>query len=167
MADVYDFFLAIDLRDDLSAAELAEVRWHLGLGPEPAEMTIIDSIYTYPVYDEATGAESWRDGPMAVLEHDGPTARIRGAQVSAMARRWDDRGWAITARQEVHVDAMEDLVTFVEWLARHADYPYHGSDGVAREGGCRSFIGFLRKYDADRPSRITLTDFTVDFPEWN
>ncbi|MDA2811815.1 hypothetical protein O4J56_14325 [Nocardiopsis sp. RSe5-2] len=35
MADVFELAITVDLRDEISEEEVAELRWHLGLGPEP------------------------------------------------------------------------------------------------------------------------------------
>ena len=37
MGDWYDVILTVDLRPDVPAAELAELRWHLGLGERPPD----------------------------------------------------------------------------------------------------------------------------------
>jgi hypothetical protein len=72
----------------------------------------------------------------------------------------------ITARQEIHVDGIEDLRTFVGWLVGHPDYPY-ASHGVGREGGWRQVLGYLRRYDPDEPAFITLTHADLDWPEYS
>jgi hypothetical protein len=152
VADAYEVLLTIDLRDDLSDAELAEVRWHLGLGPQPAEVTIVTTTYPVPADDG-----SWPEVPLPVLARKGAPTHVHGVQFSAITRRdsFGPPGWGITARQEVHVDAIEDVRTFVEWLVRwHADQSDVGS----------SFIGYLRRYDWDRPSFITADGYEVDWP---
>src|SRR5262249_17834697 len=150
--DSYEFLLNIDLRDDLSEGELAEVRWHLGLGPQPAEVVIVTTTYPVPADDG-----SRPEVPLPVLAGEGAPTHVHGVQVSTMARRnpFGAPGWGITARQELHVDAIEDVRTFVQWLVQHADYPYR-KDGVDREGGSWNVIGYLRRYDADKPTFVTL-----------
>jgi hypothetical protein len=159
VADAYEVLLTIDLRDDLSEAELAEVRWHLGLGPQPAEVTIVTTTYPMPADDG-----SWPEVPLPVFAGEGAPTHVHGAEVSAITRRdaFGPPGWGITARQEVHVDGIEDVRTFVEWLARHADYPY-STDGVLRQGGHGNFIGYLRRFDWDKPEFITIRDYEVDW----
>jgi hypothetical protein len=143
-------FFNIDLRDDLSEAQLAEVRWHLGLGPQPAEVTIVTTTYIVPAEDG-----SWPEVLLPVLAGKGEAVYFRGGQVSAMARRSFERsGRGITARQELHVDGIEDLRTFVAWLVGHADC---NRDEV---------IGYLRRFDhpVDSPSYITVKDDELDWP---
>ncbi|WP_165546591.1 hypothetical protein [Kribbella soli] len=41
MGDWYDVILTVDLQPDVPPAELAELRWHLGLGDRPADLTIV------------------------------------------------------------------------------------------------------------------------------
>ncbi|GAA0708882.1 hypothetical protein Drose_21660 [Dactylosporangium roseum] len=39
MADLHELMVAADLRGDLAEPDLAELRWHLGLGPRPEHVT--------------------------------------------------------------------------------------------------------------------------------
>lgn len=35
MSDVYELVVTVDLRDEITEQELAELRRHLGIGPQP------------------------------------------------------------------------------------------------------------------------------------
>ncbi|MFD8391021.1 hypothetical protein ACFV2N_17925 [Streptomyces sp. NPDC059680] len=41
MADMFELMLTLDLRDEFSEEELAELRWHLGAGPKPETLRIV------------------------------------------------------------------------------------------------------------------------------
>ncbi|MFC7647433.1 hypothetical protein ACFQX6_48135 [Streptosporangium lutulentum] len=41
MADLHEVLITAELRADLSDAEISELRWHLGLGPEPETFTVV------------------------------------------------------------------------------------------------------------------------------
>jgi hypothetical protein len=148
MADAYDFLLTLDLRDDLSEDEIAELRWHLGLGPQPERLRIITE-FPEVVLDEA--AEPLLDGkgeirvenvPYPVLAQRGPAWRIGGAAVSELARREKPRpGWALTTRQALHPDDFEHVEELLRWLAAHADYDH------------AHYVGFERFHEDDEITR--------------
>lgn len=149
MADIYDFFLAIDLRDDFSEQELAELRWHLGLGPRPAELTILTDFATFE-----------DDSPFPVLGRRGAGSRIGGVVLSLLEAR--PNGWALTTRQELHPDEFEELDAFLAWLAGKADYDYLAADGTTKSGGFGQFVGYLRWYeDAAIDKLLVIDDFQI------
>ncbi|KPC64652.1 hypothetical protein [Streptomyces chattanoogensis] len=143
MADAYDFLLTLDLRDDLSEDEVAELRWHLGLGPQPERLCIITE-FPEVVLDDAgpalddKGEFRLENTPYPVWAQQGPAWRIGGAAVSGLARREDPRpGWALTTRQALHPDDFDYVDQLLGWLATHADYDY----------GYAHYVGFERFYE--------------------
>jgi hypothetical protein len=95
MSDLYELQLILDLPSSLPAADLTLLRWHL-LGESGQEPQDPDA---YPL-----------------LSARGPAQRIGGTLVGDLAH--SERGWALTARQEVHPDEFDQLRELVEWLAR-------------------------------------------------
>ncbi|AIS02319.1 hypothetical protein [Streptomyces glaucescens] len=93
MSDLYELQLMLDLPDSLPAGDVALLRWHLGDSAE----------------------ESPEPDAYPMLSARGPAARIGGTLVGDLAR--SERGWALTARQEVHPDEFDQLRKLVEWLA--------------------------------------------------
>ncbi|WP_131739868.1 hypothetical protein [Actinomadura roseirufa] len=124
MADLYEVLVTADLPDDLSDEELAELRWHLGLGPEPSTLTIVTD-YAEVVLGEngepvADGHGNWvlENRPFPALAGRGPAHRIGGALVSELTRREGNHsGWALTSRQEIHADDFRHPVTLLDWLS--------------------------------------------------
>lgn len=41
MADIYELFMALDLREGIPDEEVAELRWHLGSGDRPEALRIV------------------------------------------------------------------------------------------------------------------------------
>ncbi|MFF9512175.1 hypothetical protein ACF1BU_36845 [Streptomyces sp. NPDC014724] len=44
MSDVYELVVTVDLRDEITEQELAELRWHLGIGPQPERLSIVSPV---------------------------------------------------------------------------------------------------------------------------
>ncbi|MFI6906897.1 hypothetical protein ACIBKY_36955 [Nonomuraea sp. NPDC050394] len=127
MADLYELLVTADLPDDLSEAEMAELRWHLGLGPEPEEFTIVTDFPAEFVDDlddpqvAASGEGHWAAVRLPALAQRGAAARIRGVLFSALERRGPEErrpGWALTSRQEIHADEFDLATQFIRWLDR-------------------------------------------------
>jgi hypothetical protein len=165
MADVFDFFLALNLKDDLSEDEVAELRWHLGLGPQPERLSIVAEFPQVmcdddgePLLDDE-GEIKVGNVPYPLLAQQGPAWVTGGALVSQLVRREERRpGWALTTRQELHPDDFElgyhDKL--LDWLASHADYDYVdiGGDGSLRTGGSGNFVGYERWYEDDEITKL-------------
>ncbi|TQK42299.1 hypothetical protein FBY35_3678 [Streptomyces sp. SLBN-118] len=47
MADIYELSIVLNLGEDLSNEEVAELRWHLGLGPKPEILHIVPSFRSW------------------------------------------------------------------------------------------------------------------------
>ncbi|RAY13154.1 hypothetical protein DPM19_21940 [Actinomadura craniellae] len=154
MGDFYDFFLTLNLRPVLSAAELAELRWHLGLGPQPAELTILTD-FPEVVLDENGKAEvddngDWRveNAPRPVLARRGAAWRLGGALFSLLEPRTE--GWALTTRQELHPDEYQHVDRLLDWLGSRANSDF----------GC--YAGYERFYEEDTITRrLVIEDSTI------
>jgi len=144
MADAYDFLLTLDLRDDLSKDKVAELRWHLGLGPQPEQLRIVTAFPEVvlddagePVLDDE-GEPKTENVPYPLLAQVGSAWKIGGAAVSGFARREDPHpGWALTTRQSLHPDDFHHVDQLLDWLGTRAAYD-HGS---------AHYIGFERFYE--------------------
>ena len=126
--------VAMDLRGDLSDAELAELRWQLGIGPRPAhivEQTIVVnevldllSDNQKPVQDE-NGDWVIKELPEPAWPDGSPYAatKIGGVDFSMLVHKQDsdDERWALTAGPSggfrAQTDSDPDLVVDVEALA--------------------------------------------------
>ncbi|MGP3974640.1 hypothetical protein ACTWQF_11650 [Streptomyces sp. 8N114] len=142
MADVYELLINADLPDDLSEAELNELRWHLGLGPEPTECTIVTD-FPMDFVDEdgeladyAPGAEgTWEESRRPALAGRGAAGRIGGVLFSDLRRRERNQprpGWALTSRQEVHPGDFEGPEQCISWLTRRVLDPQFDLDVYLR-----------------------------------
>jgi hypothetical protein len=134
VGDLYEFNLALDLRDDLTEAELADLRFHLTPGPER---------------DYAADESEWAPEPL--LAGTGPAYRIGGSLFAVLERRRREPGWALTARQEVHAESIDDLRDLVLRLVRHSAYPY-----------CN--IGHLRFFEDEQPEALVVREGGLDWP---
>lgn len=83
MSDVFELAVSVDLRDELSEQELAELHWHLGIGPQPERLSIVTE-FPFVVVDEA-GEPVVEDEPRPLLVE--AVARP-GGWVVCSARHW-------------------------------------------------------------------------------
>ena len=151
MSDLHDLLLVLDLRADVSAEEIGELRWHLGLSPAPARLTIVTD-YDEVVLDDdgepardAAGAILVESAPYPLLAARGPARRMSGALVGTVEPR--EGGWALTVRQEMHPDEFDHLDQLLAWLA--ARLLFAGTH----------FVGYLRHLeDASAGEVLTVTD---------
>ncbi|SPL88110.1 unnamed protein product [[Actinomadura] parvosata subsp. kistnae] len=153
---------AMDVRDDLPDTELAELRWHLGLGPRPAHLTeetiIVNEVLDLldedqePVRDEhgdwvikQLPEPAWSDGsPYAA-------SKLPGAGFSVLVRS-DDRDtgrWALTCRWEIHPDGHGEVAELMGWLTARLHEDHH------------SFSGYQRWYEDDRLEQLSIQDGEV------
>lgn len=130
MADLYELLVTADLPDNLSEAEVAELRWHLGLGPEPEDFTIVTDFLEEFVddHDDPKVAECgegyWEVVRVPALAQRGPAARIRGVLFAELERRGREErrpGWALTARQEIHAQEFQVPTQLIRWLKARVD----------------------------------------------
>lgn len=158
MGDIHELMIAVDLRGNLTDAELAELRWRVGLGSRPdhiAEETIVvNEILDMILDDDEEGEEGQapvqdEHGDWLIKRypdpawHDGSphaAAKIPGVAFSTLVREQDAYGdrWALTCRWEIHPDGHGEVTELFDWLAGRCD-----SDG--------SFFGYLRWYEDDEP----------------
>jgi hypothetical protein len=127
VADLYELILSVNLKGDLSDAETAELRWHLGLGPEPAELTIVTGLGQPLIGDDGRPEEDengdWLEVNQPLLAGNGPAHRLSGVLWSRLERRTDG-AWALTSRQEIHPDEFDKLADLLVWLNRRAVDPF-------------------------------------------
>ncbi|KJK60088.1 hypothetical protein [Saccharothrix sp. ST-888] len=157
MGDVFELSIAMDLRGDLSAGEVAELRWHLGLGPMPESPSIVPE-FPSVVADDA-GGPVVEDRPGPLLGRQGEGLKVPGALVSVLLSREaaPNGGWVMTARQEVHPDEFDRVGGLLSWLATRAGEGHRRSDGSVH-------VGWIRYYESDRPEPLTVRDGEVGWP---
>ncbi|WP_369362894.1 hypothetical protein AB5L52_06155 [Streptomyces sp. CG4] len=157
MADIYELSLALNLREALSDGELAELRWHLGLGPRPERLRIVPA---FPVVvEDEHGEPVTVDDPVPLLGEKGEAWKAGGALVSVLVRPEDVRHgtWALTVRQEIHPDAFDRTGELLGWLATKADDRHRvAADAVQ--------LGWTRFYESDRFEPLVVRDGEVVWP---
>lgn len=149
--------LTLDLRDELSEEELAELRWHLGLGPQPEVLRIVPRV---PFVVEGDHGELVvEDHPEPLLGDHGEATKVDGALVSVLVHKQDTRrsAWSLTSRQEIHPDAFEATGELLMWLAKKAgDSHRHPDGGVS--------VGWTRFYEERQPEPLVVRDGLVVWP---
>jgi hypothetical protein len=142
VSDVHDLLLVLDLRAGLPDDELDEVRWHLGLGPQPERLTAVTDFDEVvldddgaPVQDE-TGRIRVASMPRPLLAQRGATWRTGGALCGRLEPRRDG-GWALLSRQELHPDDFDRVARLLAWLAART------------RPGSAPFAGYLRHLEDD------------------
>ncbi|GCD97062.1 hypothetical protein [Embleya hyalina] len=157
MADVYELSIALNLRKDLSDEEVAELRWHLGLGPRPQTLRIVPR---FPIVVEQDDGElAVEDHPEPLLGLHGAARHVGGALVSTLVRPEHSRNgaWALTIRQEIHPDEFELIGELLGWLATEADDRHRTDAGTIR-------LGWTRFYESDRFEPLMVREGRVVWP---
>lgn len=157
MADIYELTLALDLCAELSVEELAELRWHLGVGPKPETLRIVTD---FPVVvEDEDGDFVIEDHPEPLLGHRGGGYKVGGALVSVLLPRQETGSgvWALTSRQEVHPDDFERAGELLCWLAAKAGERHRGVDGSVD-------LGWIRFHEERRPQPLVVRDGAVVWP---
>ncbi|MEV7523892.1 hypothetical protein [Streptomyces sp. NPDC091371] len=157
MSDIYELMIAVDLRDELSEQELAELRWHLGIGPQPECLSIVTE-FPFVVTDESGNPEI-EDEPYPLLAGQGAAWRVGGLLCSELASAADlpRKGWSLTSRQEIHPDEFEKVGELLCWLAaRTHESNLPGDSAVG--------IGSLRFYEAEVPDALQVKSGQVNWP---
>ncbi|MFC4536695.1 hypothetical protein [Sphaerisporangium dianthi] len=160
MGDMYELVLSVDIRAEITDDELAELRWHLGLGPRPERLPIGTDRYmeTYPLGDPDDPDCEWEDvEPEPVFAQRGAAPRVGGALVAELVARERSDGWALTVRQEVHPDDFYRLRTLLEWFGR-CSVDEHA-------GGIESFVGHMRFYESVEIAPLVLSAGRIRLPE--
>ncbi|MGW5739130.1 MULTISPECIES: hypothetical protein [Streptomyces] len=139
MADIYELDLALDLRDDVSERDIAELRWHLGLGPQPQQLGIVRE---FPVVvEDDRGELVTEDAPVPLLGCHDTARKVDGALTSALLRH-EAGGWSLTSRQEIHPDDFDRLGELLTWLAAKSDVSTERRVGAV-------LVGRIRFYEED------------------
>ncbi|OKI46767.1 hypothetical protein [Micromonospora sp. CB01531] len=154
MADTRELMVAIDLRDDLSDDEVSELRWHLGLAPQPRELPIWSTLspVARAMYEDEDGNLVVDDEPHPILDGRGAGHHIPGTLFSELVRRdgAGQVGWALAVRQEMHPDDEWDIEALLLWLVAHADLPCGACTAGNCPAGCEFFAGYRRFYEDPR-----------------
>lgn len=161
VSDMYELVISVDLRDELSEPELAELRWHLGVGPQPENLSIVTE-FPIVVEDEA-GEPVVEDEPRPLLAGSGAAWRVGGVLDSALVGRADlpRKGWSLTSRQEIHPDEFEKVGELLRWLAARVHNPQRQVDDVVS-------IGHLRFHESLTPEAIEAANGEVVWPaQWS
>ncbi|WP_326593661.1 hypothetical protein [Streptomyces sp. NBC_01294] len=157
VSDLYELTIAVDLRDEISETELAELSWHLGIGPQPERLSIVTR---FPVVvEDDDGIPVIEDDPHPLLAERGAALRVGGALCSVLAGRADlsRKGWSLTSRQEIHPDQFEEVGELLCWLAARAHATHLRGDGAIG-------IGFLRFIEAEVPDVLQVENGQVGWP---
>ncbi|MFJ7200194.1 MULTISPECIES: hypothetical protein [unclassified Streptomyces] len=157
MSDVYELAISVELRDALSEQELAELRWHLGIGPRPERLSIVTR-FPVVVEDELRGPVV-EDEPRPLLGGIGPARRVGGVLGSALAGRADlpRKGWSLTSRQEIHPDEFEQVGELLGWLAARFQDAHLLADGAVS-------IGCLRFHEDVTPKALKVANGQIVWP---
>ncbi|MGW1171522.1 hypothetical protein [Streptomyces sp. NPDC002550] len=155
MADIYELSIALNLREALSGEELAELRWHLGLGPKPENLCIVPVL---PVVEEdGHGEPVMVDDPVPLLGQHAEAWKIGGALVSVLQRSEDGHAWVLTVRQEIHPDEFDRAGELLSWLATKVDDRHGASIGTVR-------LGWTRFCESDQFEPLVVRDGEVVWP---
>ncbi|MFJ6610415.1 hypothetical protein ACIQPT_09055 [Streptomyces sp. NPDC091289] len=158
MSDVYELTVTVDLREELSEQQLAELRWHLGLGPRPGHLTVVTEFPCVVVDDD--GVPRIENEPRPLLAGVGPAWRTAGALCSALAARdgLAGGGWALTSRTEIHPDEAEEVGALLRWLAERVHDTHRQDDGTV-------WLGHYRAHEDRTPSPLHVGDGRVSLVE--
>ncbi|MFD0418369.1 hypothetical protein [Streptomyces sp. NPDC127108] len=125
MADIHEVLITAELPAELSEAEMAELRWHLGLGARPGALVIVvDHWPVHPVGEEhgdPLPGDQWEVDAYPLLAQRGPVdRRVGGVAYAELARR-EGGGWALSSRQVVHSDELGLMGGLLSWLRERAE----------------------------------------------
>ncbi|MFD3698347.1 hypothetical protein ACFWUZ_19725 [Streptomyces sp. NPDC058646] len=157
MSDIYELTVTVDLRDELDEQELAELRWHLGLGPQPERLCLVTG---FPVVvEDDSGNPVIEDEPRPLLAGNGAAWRVGGVLGSALAGRADlpRKGWSLSSRQEIHPDEFLQVGELLRLLAARAKDTHRFADDAVR-------IGYLRFHEAAEPLPLQVVKGQVGWP---
>ncbi|GAA3986614.1 hypothetical protein GCM10023085_80930 [Actinomadura viridis] len=146
--------IAMDLRGDLPDAEVAELRWQVGLGPRPAhvaEQTLIVNEVLDMMRDGGEEPVQDENGDWVIKRYPEPAwcdgspraaSKIPGVGFSSLVREGGASGerWALTCRWEIHPDGHAEVAALLDRLAERCD--------DAR------FFGYLRWYEHAEPDTM-------------
>lgn len=159
MADVFELTMAVHLLGEISEEEADELRWHLGLGPQPETLGIVTGFPTVAVGDD--GWPFLEDRPRPLLGEHGEAAKAGGRLVAGLVRSEDTGNgeeWALLSRQEIHPDDFDATGGLLAWLAARAGPRHRNPDGSVRLGG-------IRFYASDRFEPVEVRHGEVAWPE--
>ncbi|MFE3229730.1 hypothetical protein [Nocardia sp. NPDC059228] len=153
MADMFEFLISVDLRDELSAADVEELRWHLGSGEAPEDGFRIETGVRFAI--EGEDGEPVLLDPEPLLGAHGPAWKIGGMLDANLERT--SAGWHLEARQEVHVETLQEMTELMLWLYRRVDLGLVGPDGSVE-------LARLRWYEDAESTPLMVRDTHVFWP---
>lgn len=146
--------MALDLCEGIPDEEVAELRWHLGLGDRPEALRIVAA---FPdVAEDDDGELVVIDRPEPLLAVRGGAWKIRGALVSLL-EQGRHGAWALTVRQEIHPDDFERIGELLRWLAGRLENRHRGANAEVH-------LGWTRFFEADRFEPLVARDGEVLWP---
>ncbi|MDH6111495.1 hypothetical protein P3T36_004649 [Kitasatospora sp. MAP12-15] len=157
MSDWFECALAVRLSEGVTEGEVAELRWHLGLGPRPEALAIV-SQYLCVEVDDFGAPVVVEDDPYPLLDQRGfGSAGVDGVLDSRLD--WAEepaRGWTLTSRQQLHPDGFGQLGELCAWLALHVR-GVHGDDVAVG-------LGTIRFYEDVEPQPLLFRGGRVEWP---
>jgi hypothetical protein len=159
VGDYYELVLTIDIRPDIPADELAELRWHMGQEPRPEQLLSVpeDCLDIYPLGDPNDPDCEWETAePEPMFAQRGAAWAVGGALVAELVRRERPDGWSLTARQEVDPNDSLRLSALLEWLGPRSIY--------AQTDGIPFFVGYQRFYESNEIEPLILLDGRIRLP---
>ncbi|MFR9750995.1 hypothetical protein ACL02S_08155 [Nocardia sp. 004] len=154
MADMFEFLISVDLRDELSAADVAELRWQLGSGAAPEDGFRIESGACFAI--EGDDGEPVPLDPEPLLGLHGPAWKIGGMLHANLER--SSAGWHLEARQELHAETLQEMTELMLWLYRRVDLGMVGPDGSVE-------LGRLRWHEDAESTPLMVSDAHVPWPQ--
>ncbi|RPF30059.1 hypothetical protein EDD96_6615 [Streptomyces sp. Ag109_G2-6] len=157
MSDIYELTIGVDLKGEISEQELAELSWHLGIGPQPVRLSIVTE---FPVVvEDDSGIPVIEDDPYPLLAGRGAAWRVGGVLSSELVPHVNQprSGWSLTSRQEIHPDEFERVGELLHWLATRAHERHQLRENAVG-------IGSLRFYEAEVPDVLQVESGQVNWP---
>ncbi|WP_331770993.1 hypothetical protein OG948_46020 (plasmid) [Embleya sp. NBC_00888] len=158
MSDLYELTMALAIRGPLSGGEVAELRWHAGLGggvlPASGARGIVTEFPVVVVDD--FGVPTVEDDPRPVLGRTGMALRVGGESTADVTPTAG--GWVVSVRQELHPDEFDAVGVLLTWLAARADDAHTSPDGSV-------VLGRLRFLEDIEPAPLMFRDGRVNWPD--
>ncbi|MFI6930402.1 hypothetical protein [Streptomyces sp. NPDC050287] len=157
MADTYEIYIVLNLREGLPDEELAELRWHLGLGPKPEILRIV-SEFPVVAFDDA-GEPLIENHPAPLLGQHGDAWKVNGALTSVLVRPEGptNGAWALTVRQEIHPDQFDSVAELLTWLSTKAEDRHCLKAETVH-------LGWIKFHESDEFEPLVVRDGEVGWP---
>jgi len=150
---MFEFVVSVVLRDELSIDDVAELRWHLGLGELPECGPRIGGGVCRVAEDE--DGELVTLDPEPLLGAHGPAWKIGGMLGASLER--STTGWRLDARQEMHAEMLEESTELMRWLYRRVEADFVRADGSVE-------IARMRWYEDTESTALVVRDDQLYWP---